>query len=124
MAAVYYTKDGSAWTDAHTAVVGTSDWSTLCEVSNGVKTLISLNADTQATGTVKSFHAYDNRTAVKNGIIEEGFNGYNAEGYAIIEKDGVNYIVFNAAAQTYINSTVTLRVYAYSGERLVGVKDL
>ena len=61
---------------------------------------------------------------MKNGIIEEGFNGYNAEGYAIIEKDGVNYIVFNAAARTYINSTVTLRVYAYSGERLVGVKDL
>ena len=124
VAAVYYTKDGSAWTDAHTAVVGTSDWSTLCEVSNGVKTLISLNVDTHATGAVKSFRAYDNRTAVKNGIIEEGFNGYNAEGYAIIEKDGVNYIVFNAAAQTYINSTVTLRVYAYSGERLVGVKDL
>ena len=124
VAAVYYTKDGSAWTDAHTAVVGTPEWSTLCEVSNGVKTLISLNVDTQATGTIKSFRAYDNRTAAKNGIIEEGFNGYNAEGYAIIEKDGVNYIVFNAAAQIYINSTVTLRVYAYSGASLVGVKNL
>lgn len=124
VAAVYYTKDGSAWTDAHTAVVGTPDWSTLCEVSNGVKTLISLTADTQATGTLKSFHAYDNRTAVKNGIIEEGFSGYNAEGYAIIEKDGVNYIVFNAAAHTYIDSSVTLRVYAYSGASLVGVKNL
>ena len=49
---------------------------------------------------------------------------YNEDGYAIVVKDGTNCIVFNTTEDTYIDSNVSILVYAYSGNTLVGTKAI
>lgn len=122
VAATYRTLDGEAWDDADVAKIP-SNWHEAWNVSNGLKYLIALSKDANITGTLNSFHAYDKRTAAKKGIGTDAFT-YNEDGYAIVVKDGTNYVVFNTTEDTYIDSSVSILVYAYSGNTLVGTKAI
>ena len=122
VAATYRTLDGEAW-DADDVAKIPSNWDEAWNVSNGLKYLIALSKDTNITGTLNSFYAYDKRTAANNGI-ETNTLTYNEDGYAIVVKDGTNCVVFNTTEKTYINSSVSILVYAYSGNTLVGTKAI
>ena len=122
VAATYRTLDGEAWEEADVAKIP-SNWDEAWNVSNGRKYQIALSKDTNITGTLNSFHAYDKRTAANKGI-ETDARTYNGDGYAIVVKDGTNYVVFNTTEDTYIDSNVSVLVYAYSGDTLVGTKAI
>lgn len=120
VAATYRTLDGEAWDEADVAKIP-SNWDEAWNVSNGLKYLIALNKDASAADELNSFHAYDKRTATSKGIDTDALS-YNEDGYAIVVKDGTNCIVFNTTEDTYIDSNVSILVYAYSGNTLVGTK--
>ena len=121
VAATYRTLDGEAWEDADVAKIPSS-WDEAWNVSNGLKYLIALNKDASAAeAPLKIFHAYDRRTAANEGIDTNALS-YNEDGYAIVVKDGTNCIVFNTTEDTYIDSNVSILVYASSGNTLVGTK--
>ena len=122
VAATYRTLDGEAWDEADVAKIP-SNWDEAWNVSNGLKYLIALNKDASAADELNSFHAYDKRTATSKGIDTDALS-YNEDGYAIVVKDGTNCIVFNTTENTYINSSVSILVYAYSGNTLVGTKAI
>ena len=122
VAATYRTLDGEAWNDADVAKIP-SKWDEAWNVSNGLKYLIALSKDTNITGTLNSFHAYDKRTAANKGI-ETNTLTYNEDGYAIVVKNGTNCVVFNTTEDTYIDSSVSILVYAYSGNTLVGTRGI
>lgn len=122
VAATYRTLDGKAWNDTDVAKIP-SNWDEAWNVSNGLKYLIALSKDTSITETLNSFYAYDKRTAANKGIKTNDLN-YNEDGYAIVVKDGTNYVVFNTTEDTYIDSSVSILVYAYSGNTLVGTKAI
>ena len=122
VAATYRTLDGEAWDEADVAKIP-SNWDEAWNVSNGLKYLIALNKDASATEALKSFHAYDRRTAANKGIDTDALS-YNEGGYAIVVKGGTNCIVFNTTEDTYIDSSVSVLVYAYSGNTLVGTKAI
>ena len=122
VAATYRTLEGEAWDEADVAKIP-SNWDEAWNVSNGLKYLIALNKDASATEALKSFHAYDRRTAANKGIDTDALS-YNEGGYAIVVKGGTNCIVFNTTEDTYIDSSVSVLVYAYSGNTLVGTKAI
>ena len=122
VAATYRTLDGEAWEDADVAKIP-SNWDEAWNVSNGLKYLITPSKDASITEKLNSFHAYDKRTAAKKGIETDALT-YNEDGYAIVVKDGTNCVVFNTAEDTYIDSNVSVLVYAYSGNALVGTKAI
>lgn len=122
VAATYRTLDGEAWDEADVAKIP-SNWDEDWNVSNGLKYLIALNKDASAADELNSFHAYDKRTATSKGIDTDALS-YNEDGYAIVVKDGTNCIVFNTTEDTYIDSNVSILVYAYSGNTLVGTKAI
>lgn len=122
VAATYRTLDGEAWDEADVAKIP-SNWDEAWNVSNGLKYLIALNKDASAAEPLKIFHAYDRRTAANEGIDTNALS-YNGDGYAIVVKDGTNCIVFNTTEDTYIDSNVSILVYAYSGNTLVGTKAI
>lgn len=122
VAATYRTLDGEAWDEADVAKI-LSNWDEAWNVSNGLKYLIALNKDASAADELNSFHAYDKRTATSKGIDTDALS-YNEDGYAIVVKDGTNCIVFNTTEDTYIDSNVSILVYAYSGNTLVGTKAI
>lgn len=120
--ATYYTKDGSAWTDKHTAVAGTKDWDSLCDVSNGLKYAVNMEKADSIESSLGEFYAYDVNTAKKMGV-GNSFS-FNSEKFVLIEKDGKTYLVFNTDNTTYINSKVTVYVYAYNNNSLIGIKEV
>lgn len=122
VAATYRTLDGEAWDEADVAKIP-SNWDEAWNVSNGLKYLIALNKDASAADELNSFHAYDKRTATSKGIDTDALS-YNEDGYAIVVKDDTNCIVFNTTEDTYIDSNVSILVYAYSGNTLVGTKAI
>ena len=122
VAATYRTLDGEAW-DADDVAKIPSNWDEAWNVSNGLKYLIALSKDTSITETLNSFRAYDKRTAASKGIDTNTLT-YNEDGYAIVVKDGTNCVVFNTTENTYINSSVSILVYAYSGNTLVGTRAI
>lgn len=122
VAATYRTLDGEAWDKDDVAKIP-DNWDEAWNVSNGLKYLIALSKDTNITGTLNSFHAYDKRTAANNDI-ETNTLTYNEDGYAIVVKGSTNYVVFNTTEDTYIDSNVSVLVYAYSGNTLVGTKAI
>lgn len=122
VAATYRTLDGEAW-NADDVDKIPSNWDEAWNVSNGLKYLITLNKDASAAEPLKIFHAYDRRTAANEGIDTNALS-YNGDGYAIVVKDGTNCIVFNTTEDTYIDSNVSILVYAYSGNTLVGTKAI
>lgn len=122
VAATYRTLDGEAWDDADVAKIP-NNWDEAWNVSNGLKYLITPSKDASITENLNSFHAYDKRTATKNGIETDALT-YNEDGYAIVVNGGTNCVVFNTAEDTYIDSNVSVLVYAYSGNALVGTKAI
>lgn len=123
ISSIFYTIDGSAWTENHTTAVAEKN-SEMYNVSNGVKYLIDLNIDNVTTGSINNFYAYDKKTAEANGINTSGLT-FNSDGYAIVTKDGVNYIIFNYGNDCHIDSSVSILVYAYnSNGTLVGLKKV
>ena len=115
----YWTINGSAWTNSDlTDLSNRNVWN----VSNGRKYFISLPINTESTSPLsKTFKAYDKRTAEKNGI---EVNAYE-NGFAIVVKNDVTYLVFDVNESTYIDSNVSLLVYAYdSSNSLLGVKKI
>lgn len=122
VAATYRTLDGEAWDEADVVKIP-SNWDEAWNVSNGLKYLIALNKDASAADELNSFHAYDKRTATSKGIDTDALS-YNEDEYAIVVKDGTNCIVFNTTEDTYIDSNVSILVYAYSGNTLVGTKAI
>lgn len=122
VAATYYTKDGSAWTDKHTAVAGTKDWDSLCDVSNGLKYAVNMEKADSIESSLGEFYAYDVNTAKKMGV-GNSFS-FNSEKFVLVEKDGKTYLVFNTDNTTYINSKVTVYVYAYNNNSLIGIKEV
>ena len=122
VAATYRTLDGEAWDEDDVAKIP-NNWNEAWNVSNGLKNLIALSKDTNITGTLNSFHAYDKRTATSKGIDTDALS-YNEDGYAIVVKDGTNCVVFNTTEDTYIDNNVSVLVYAYSGDTLVGTKAI
>ena len=122
VAATYRTLDGEAWDEADVAKIP-NNWDEAWNVSNGLKYLIALNKDASAADELNSFHAYDKRTATSKGIDTDALS-YNEDGYAIVVKDDTNCIVFNTTEDTYIDSNVSILVYAYSGNTLVGTKAI
>lgn len=120
--ATYYTKDGSAWTDKHTAVAGTEDWDSLCDVSNGLKYFVNMEKADSIESSLGEFYAYDVNTAKKMGV-GNSFS-FNSEKFVLVEKDGKTYLVFNTDNTTYINSKVTVYVYAYNNNSLIGIKEV
>ena len=122
VAATYRTLDGKAWDEDDVAKIP-SNWDKAWNVSNALKYLIALSKDTNITGTLNSFHAYDKRTAANKGIDMKALT-YNEDGYAIVVNGGTNCVVFNTTEDTYIDSSVSILVYAYSGNTLVGTKAI
>ena len=122
VAATYRTLDGEAWNGDDVAKIP-NNWDEAWNVSNGLKYLITPSKDASITETLNSFHAYDKRTAMKKGI-ETDVLTYNEDGYAIVVQDGTNCVVFNTTEDTYIDSSVSILVYAYSGNTLVGTKAI
>lgn len=120
--AIYCTKDGSAWTDEHTADIPDR---LLSEVSNGRRYLISLPIGTSASDDLSTFKAYDVRTAIAEGIITNADDlTFNAKGYALVADGGNTYMIFNLAEKYYVNSGVKLMLYAYEDNALVGVRNI
>lgn len=124
--ATYFTKDGEAWTDEHTADIPNRN---LSEVSNGLKYLYDLSVATEdTTGDLLTVKAYDKRTVVSEGVLtaeEVDALSYNADNYALYIKDNVTYMVFNVTDNYYINSSVSVLLYAYDTEgALVGIRTV
>ena len=124
--ATYFTKDGEAWTDEHTADIPNRN---LSEVSNGIKHLYDLSVATEdTTGDLLTVKAYDKRTVVSEGVLtaeEVDALSYNADNYALYIKDNVTYMVFNVTDNYYINSSVSVLLYAYDTEgALVGIRTV
>ena len=120
--ATYWTKSGKAWTESDVALITSGNSEQAWEVSNGRKYLVDLTVDTAATGALtNSFKAYDKKTAQANGITATSYT----DGYAIVVKDGVTYLVFDVTTDTYINCEVSLLVYAYdANNNLLGIKKV
>ena len=120
--ATYWTLDGKAWEGSDVDAVNSGKWSECFYVSNGKKYLIDFSSDGSITA-LQSFHAYDKRSAKAAGIDVENLTYTN--GYAIVVKGGENCMVFNKTDDYYINSNVSVWVYAYSSDGiLVGTKQI
>ena len=123
VAATYWTKDGHVWTAEDVALIGNGDlYKKVWEISNGRKFTVELPADAKATGVLnKTIKAYDKKTAEANGIVAEGY----IDGFAIVVKNSVTYLVFDVEESTYINSNVSLLVYAYdANDELLGIRTV
>ena len=83
-------------------------------VSNGTKYSQDIKVNTEAVGSLtNSFKAVDKRTAEKLGLTVSEFNNE----YEIVVKDDTTYLVFNTEDFKYINSNVSLYVYAYDSNQ-------
>ncbi len=122
---IYMTEDGSAWDEKYESDLKGYASSGIIGAANSHRYYIDLPVDTTATDAVNTFHAYDYRTAVKNGIVESGTELEYTDGFCLIVKDGVNYIVIETADYVYINSTGSMMVYAYDNNgNLLGIKTI
>ena len=96
-------------------------------VSNGKKYKYDLTVDENLSATnINTFKALDKRTAVSMGIIGENETlTYNSDGFAIVNVDNTSYLIFNTSSSTYINSGVSILVYAYNASGiLVGTANV
>ena len=121
LGAIYTTKDGKAWEDSDLALID-KQWDEAWFVSNGTKYFIDLPVDNAAEGALSaSFKALDKKTAKAAGIEADNFT----DGYAVVVKDNVTYLVFDVSESVYINCNVSLIVYAYDSEgNVLGIKNL
>lgn len=123
--AEYWTLDGQAWEDSDTEAVEAGQWSTVANVSNGMKYMKEITANANVVGNLQSFYAYDKVTAVKQNVLTQTeadsltFSGQ----YTIVVKGGKNYMIIDTDDTYYINSSVSVYLYAYdSAGVLTGTK--
>ena len=111
VAAIYMKKDGTAWTkDDAVKAEDKNEWDKIWDVSNGKRFLIDLPVNTDKTEKLSTeFKAYDKRSALAQGIQVTNYQN----GYALVEKDNITYLVFDVAENVFINCTVQPIVYAY-----------
>ena len=122
--AKYMKKDGNAWTEADTDIAADENkWHTVWDVSNGLKYFIDLPTNHNATGNLtSSFKAYDKKTAQGYDIEP---NSFSDDGYAIVVKDNVTYLVFDTDESVYINCAVQVIVYAQNSDGMtLGTKTI
>ena len=123
VSATYTMKDGQAWDENDVAAIKNGTWDTVSNVSNGVKYLVENSTSDDEFESLYTFHAYDIRSAQAAGIDTAGLT-FNADGYAIVVVNGVNCMIFNSDASVYIDCNVTPIVYVYSGNSIVGTKNI
>ncbi len=122
---IYMTEDRSAWDEKYENDLKGYTLSGKIGAANSHRYYIDLPVDTTATNTVNAFHAYDYRTAVRKGIVESGTELEYKDGFCLIIKDGVNYLIIETADYVYINSTGSMMVYAYDNSgNLIGIKTI
>ncbi len=109
VSAIYMLQENRAWTDADVAFITNNNYKETWDVSNGRKFFIELPIDKSVTGSVATIKAYDKKTAQANGITVSDYT----DGFAVVAKDGNTYLVFDTTERVYINSSVSLIVYAY-----------
>ena len=116
ISAIYSTQDGLPYDQSDIDNINSGEWSESCNVSNGIKYKNDLTVDSSlTTSNVNAFKALDKRTAITLGIIDENTNlTYSSDGYAIFTVDDTSYLIFNTTSDIYINSNVSLMVYAYN----------
>lgn len=121
VAATYTLQENRAWTDADVAFITNNNFTDTWDVSNGRKYFIELPIDKSVTGSVATIKAYDKKTAQANGITVSDYTN----GFAVVVKDGNTYLVFDTTERVYINSSVSLIVYAYdSMGNILGTKTV
>lgn len=108
---IYTVKDGQDWATIENFKPSSAN----SYVSNGVKYISDIKPDASITGTLNSFHAYDYRSAQKKSLEESSATATDA-GYSILVKDGTNNLIFHRENNIYIDSNVSIRVYAYNAE--------
>ena len=123
VSATYTMKDGQAWDESDVAAIKNGTWDTVSNVSNGVKYLVENSTSGEEFIPLYTFHAYDIRSAQAAGIDTAGLT-FNADGYAIVVVNGVNCMIFNSDVSVYIDCNVTPIVYVYSGNSIVGTKNI
>lgn len=117
----YFTRDGSDWKDEYTEEIKNNN-DTHYYVSHGLKYAVNIEKADSIESNLGNFHAYDINTAKKMGV-GNSFS-FNSEKFVLVEKDDTTYLVFNTDNTTYINSKVTVYVYAYNNNTLIGIKKV
>lgn len=121
VAATYTLKANRAWTDEDVALVTSGNYKGTWDISNSRKYFIELPIDKSVTGSVATIKAYDKKTAQANGITASNYTN----GFAVVVKDGNTYLVFDTSERVYINSSVSLIVYAYDSiGNILGTKTV
>ena len=125
--AIYTFKKEGQWNAEDTKLIedkdkGSKAWSEVWDVSNGKKFFIDLPiGNPDGKEYIKTIKAYDKKTAQANGInVSEYSNGF-----AFVVKDNTTYLVIDTSDKVYINSNVSLIVYAYDSNGVIlGTKTI
>lgn len=121
----FFTADGTPWTEDD--LPARDHFGTRFELSNSKKYPIEFSTDNSATQALNTFHALDKRSAEAQGFNVDalGFDPADLDTFVLVVRDGVNYIILNTAASTYVDSGVVVEVYAYDANgSFVGTKRI
>ena len=125
IASTYHKADGTAWTESDLKKLIDNNYkadATTWNVANGSKYFHSLEVDESATSGHTKFHAYDKRTAKSKGFDVD--NLAFIDKYSLVVKDNTTYIILDIGDYQYVDSTVSLIVYAYKDGKLKGTKSV
>ena len=117
--AIYAIKNKAQWEESDIKSIEDKN---VWDVSNGKKFFIDLPiGNPDGKEYIKTIKAYDKKTAQANGInVSEYSNGF-----AFVVKDNTTYLVFDTSDKVYINSNVSLIVYAYDSNGVIlGTKTI
>lgn len=117
--AIYAIKNKAQWEESDIKSIEDKN---VWDVSNGKKFFIDLPiGNPDGKEYIKTIKAYDKKTAQANGInVSEYSNGF-----AFVVKDNTTYLVFDMSDKVYINSNVSLIVYAYDSNGVIlGTKTI
>ena len=117
--AIYAIKNKAQWEENDIKSIEDKN---VWDVSNGKKFFIDLPiGNPDGKEYIKTIKAYDKKTAQANGInVSEYSNGF-----AFVVKDNTTYLVFDMSDKVYINSNVSLIVYAYDSNGVIlGTKTI
>ncbi len=117
--AIYTIKDKTQWEENDIKSIEDKN---VWDVSNGKKFFIDLPiGNPDGKEYIKTIKAYDKKTAQANGInVSEYSNGF-----AFVVKDNTTYLVIDTSDKVYINSNVSLIVYAYDSNGVIlGTKTI
>ena len=117
--AIYAIKNKAQWEESDIKSIEDKN---VWDVSNGKKFFIDLPiGNPDGKEYIKTIKAYDKKTAQANGInVSEYSNGF-----AFVVKDNTTYLVFDTSDKVYINSNVSLIVYAYDTNGVIlGTKTI